>query len=287
MPARATRSASESPSPRWALPNTSVKLSSREMRGIRHPSPHSAPPASRQKSRAGAATEREFDEPREARHARRMSPRNFVLLSVLAIGTVLGAAEKPKVTAFERSQGWRLLFDGRDASDWRGYRANKLPANWQVADGSLVGTTGAALVSAEEFGDFEVSFDWKVGEGGHGEFFYRVTEDAASPELSGLQMHLAGHGPALGGNGFGAPERTVTPQFDVWYRAKIVVFGNLAEHWLNGERVHVYTIDSAEWRKAVAATAFSTARDLGQARTGRLALSGERVEFRNIKVRAL
>lgn len=225
--------------------------------------------------------------PVRARMLARMSPRNFLLLSTLAIGCVLHAADKPKLTAFERSQGWRLLFDGSDASDWRGYRANKLPANWRVADGSLTGGAGPALVSAEEFGDFELTFDWKVGEGGHGEIFFRVSEDAAAPDQTGPQMLLAGHGNALGGNGLNAPDRTVPPQFDVWYRSKIVVFGNLVEHWLNGERVHVYTIDSPAWREAVAASRFSSAREFGRLRSGRFALAGERVEFRHLKVRAL
>jgi hypothetical protein len=216
-----------------------------------------------------------------------MSPRFFVLLSAVAFASVSSAAEKPKVTAYERAQGWRLLFDGVSVSDWRGYRANKLPANWRVADGSLAGSPGAALVTAEEFGDFELTFDWKVGEGGHGEVFFRVSEDGASPDQTGLQLQLAGHGPALGGNGLGAPERTISPQFDVWYRTKVVVFGNLVEHWINGERVHGYAIDSGEWRKAVAASGLAGARDLGQSRRGFLALSGDRVEFRNVKIRPL
>jgi hypothetical protein len=257
------------------------------MRGMRDQSPQSGRPASRQNPRESAARERGFDVSGARRMLRRMSPRVFVLLAVVATGSALVAAEKPKVTAFERSQGWRLLFDGSDASDWRAYRANKLPANWQVADGSLAGGAGPALVSAEEFGDFELTFDWKVGEGGHGEVLFRVMEDAAEPAQSGLQMQLAGHGAALGGDGLSAPERAVTPQFDVWYRAKIVVFGNVVEHWINGERVHAYTIDSPDWRKAVAASALAGARDLGQARAGRLALSGEKVEFRNLKVRPL
>lgn len=216
-----------------------------------------------------------------------MSLRHFLLLAVVSAACAAGAADKPKVTAFERSQGWRLLFDGRDVSDWRGYRADGFPANWQVSDESLRGVAGAALVSAEEFGDFELTFDWKVGEGGRGAVLFRVNEDAAAPEQSGPQMQLAGHGPALGGSGLSAPERVVTPQFDVWYRSKLVVFGNVVEHWINSERVLAYTIDSAEWRKAVAASAMAGARDFGRMRSGRLALSGDRVEFRNIKVRPL
>ncbi len=210
-----------------------------------------------------------------------------VAAAVLLSGVALDAAERVKLTAYERSQGWRLLFDGVDASDWRGYRTERLPANWRVADGSLHGREGAAVVSAEEFADFELTFDWRVEEGGRGEVFFRVTEDEASPDQSGPTMLLAGHGAALAGNGFGPPDRALPPQFGVWYRGKIVVFGNQVEHWLNGERVHRYLLDTADWRQAVAASRFAAYREFGRAPRGRVALSGDRIEFRNIKVRSL
>jgi hypothetical protein len=217
-----------------------------------------------------------------------MSPRHLLLIPVLLVtAPVIDAQDTLKITAYERAQGWQLLFDGRDLSSWRGYRGDKVPANWRAVDGSLAGAAGPALVTAAEFGDFELTFDWRVGEGGHGEVFVRVTEDAASPEQSGPQMQLAGHGPALGGNGLGAPERTITPQFDVWYRCKIVVYGNQVEHWINGERVHGYSVDTPEWNRQVAASALAGAKDLGRQRSGNIALSGDRVEFRNLKVRAL
>ncbi|MBA3849011.1 MAG: hypothetical protein C0502_03320 [Opitutus sp.] len=252
------------------------------MRGIRHPSPESRRRASRQTPRRGGV-----DASAPADMLAAMNPRTVLPLSVLLAAVALNAAEAPKITAFERSQGWQLLFDGRDLSSWRGYRSDKVPANWRVADGSLTGAAGAALVTAAEFGDFELTFDWRVGEGGHGEVFVRTSEDAASPDRSGPQMQLAGHGPALGGHGLAAPERTIPPQFGVWYRSKIVAFGNRVEHWINGERVHAYSVDTPEWRKLVAASPLAGARDLGRQRAGFIALSGDRVEFRNLKVRPL
>lgn len=210
----------------------------------------------------------------------------LLLLAVLASCVAATAAEKPKLTAFERSQGWRFLFDGADASSWRGYRADDLAANWRVLDGSLVGQPGGALVSVEEFGDFELQFDWKVGAGGRGTVFFRVSEDEATPAETGPSMLLAGHEGPMGGHGFGAPDRAVTPQFDVWYRSRIVVFGNAVEHWINGDRVLTYSVDSPAWRKLVQA-AGGASRELGKLRIGRLALEGAAVEFRNIKVRSL
>lgn len=216
-----------------------------------------------------------------------MNLKSLCVLAALLSGVAVCAAERVKLNAYERSQGWRLLFDGVDASDWRGYRAEKLPENWRVQDGSLFGGSGAALVSAEEYADFELTFDWRVEEGGRGEVYFRVSEDEAGPENTGPVMLLAGHGATLAGNGFVPPDRALTPQFGIWYRGKIVVFGNQVEHWLNGERVLRYMLDTPDWRKAVAASRFAAFGEFGALRRGRVALAGDKVEFRNLKVRLL
>jgi hypothetical protein len=206
-----------------------------------------------------------------------------LVLAALVFPVALLAADQPKITAYERSQGWRLL----DKTEWHGFGANKLPANWQVRDGSLVGGAGAALVSNDEFADFELTFDWKVAPGGHGAVFFRVFEDEKAPEKSGPVMQLAGHGDALGGNGLAAPDRKLTPQFDVWYRSKIVVFGQAVEYWINGEKIMTYALNTADWRQAVAASANPTVAKFVNERGGRVAFAGEGIEVRNVKVRGI
>ncbi len=209
-------------------------------------------------------------------------------MTVLLLAGQLGAVEVVKLTAMERSQGWRLLFDGQSLSDWRGYRQNKVPANWQAAEGSLVGSGGAALATTEDFKDFEIVFDWKVAAGGRAEVFYRAGEDAASPDESAPVMQLAGEGVVMGGNGgLTAPWRETTLQPDVWYRAKIMVFGNQVEHWINGDRVLSYLLDSPDWRAAVAGSHYKAFKDYGLLDSGRIVLSGKDVVFRNIKIKAL
>lgn len=213
--------------------------------------------------------------------------RLILAAAALACAGALAATERVRLTAYERAQGWRLLFDGGSLSDWRAADGAKRPANWQVVDGVLMGRAGPALLSAEEFGDFELSFDWRVQEGGRGEVFFRVARSETRPEESGPVMELAGWGGALGGNGgVTTPERVVAPQFGVWFRAKISVFGNLVEYRLQGDRVMNYLLDTAEWRAGVAQSRFAGRADYGRARTGVIALAGDGVEFRNIKVRA-
>lgn len=199
----------------------------------------------------------------------------------------LAAGEKQKITAVERSQGWRLLFDGESLSDWRGYRLNKVPANWTVADDWVTNSGGPGLVTEEDFKDFELQFDWKVAEGGTAEAYLRVDEDGPGPEETGLLVELSG-GTAMGGNGgLTKPWREITPQQGLWYRAKITIYGNQVEHWINGDRVLSCLVDSPEWRAAVAASRFKGFRDYGKLRSGRIVLTGRGASFRNIKIRAL
>src|SRR5258708_18961848 len=133
----------------------------------------------------------------------------------LILAGQLAAADVTKLTALERSQGWRFLFDGVSLSDWRGYRQNKLPANWQVVEGSLTCGGGTALATTEDFKDFEIAFDWKVGAGGSAAVYYRVDEDIAEVGDSGPVMQLAGG--EMGGNGGGKKTRAGnTAQTPVW-----------------------------------------------------------------------
>lgn len=198
------------------------------------------------------------------------------------------AAEGPRLTAYERSQGWRYLFDGESLSDWRGYQMNKIPPNWQIVEGLLTSSGGPALVSEGEFGDFELVFDWKVSDGGSAEVYFRVDEDGAAPGESGLLMQLAGAGVKMAGNGgLNEPMRNVTLQPDVWYRGKIVVFGNHVEHWISGDQLLSYMIDSSDWRTAVAGSGFNAFKEYGLLREGRIVLTGRKVIFKNIKIKAL
>jgi hypothetical protein len=210
----------------------------------------------------------------------------FLAAALALAGTAAG--ETARLSAYERSQGWRLLFDGESLSDWRGYRQNKIPANWQVVDGSLTGADGPALVTNEDFKDFEIQFDWKVGAGGRASVYFRALDDARDIAGAGPVMQLAGEGVVMAGNGgLNEPWRVIPFQPDVWYRAKISVYGYQVEYWINGDRVQTYLIDSPDWRAAVAAGPFKAFKEYGLLENGRIVLAGADVAFRNIKIRPL
>src|SRR4051795_9525559 len=94
-----------------------------------------------------------------------------LLIPVIALAAALTsfAEETNTLTPEEKAAGWKLLFDGKDASQWwRGYKKETLPEGWKVEDGTLVRKEKTGdLISKEEFENFELSVDWKISEGGN------------------------------------------------------------------------------------------------------------------------
>ena len=65
--------------------------------------------------------------------------------------------------------------------------------------------------------------------------------------------------------------------------------GNRVTHWLNGVKLLEYELNSAEWNARVAASKFKSMPNYGKASEGHIGLQdhGDKVEFRNIRIRAL
>lgn len=204
------------------------------------------------------------------------------------------------LTSQEKSQGWRLLFDGHLLDAWRGYHMDSMPSGWQVVDGTLTRTgAGADIITRDQFANFELVVDWKVSEGGNSGIMYRVTEaeeysyetgpefqvldDARHPD-GGSRLTSAGSVYGL----YPAPEGVAKPAGE-WNHARIVVNGNHVEHWLNGVRMAAYELGSDDWKARVAASKFKQWPAYGTASRGHIALQdhGDLVSYRNIKIRVL
>jgi hypothetical protein len=214
----------------------------------------------------------------------------FLVLVALAgaMASGLNGASAVRLTSLQRVQGWRLLFDGASVDSWRGFREKKVPAVWQVSGGMLRCRGGVGLVTDEVFKDFELEFEWMVEEGGTGAVHFRASEEAATPDHSGPKMELAGADGQTGGNGGLIARQLVRGvRTGDWYRARLVVFGNLVEHWINGERVLNYMLDDREWQQAKAASEYHGVRDYGVLREGHIVLSGTGIVFRVIKLKPL
>lgn len=222
-------------------------------------------------------------------------------LMVLAVPTLSAQGTAPNtLTARERQEGWKLLFDGHTLEQWRGYKEEGLPKGWNVEHGVVVKPAGANdIITREEFGDFELSLDWKLTSGGNAGIFYRATEEYPKVYWSGPEYQLLddAHAPDGGnrltsaGAAYGlypSPAGIVKPAGE-WNTARIVVKGNHVEHWLNGTRLLSYELKSADWTAKVKASKFNDWPHYGLAARGHIGIQGDhngRLELRNIRILA-
>ena len=202
-----------------------------------------------------------------------------------------------------------LLFDGKTTNGWRGALKDAMPdKGWVVNDGVLEvlpkndGGGGGDIVTIEKFGNFELTFDFKLSEGANSGLKYYVTENVYGKGALGLEYQLlddAKHPDAkMGKDG----NRTLASLYDLlpsgrkrfngigrWNTGRVVAKDNRIEHWLNNIKVLEYESSGDEYKKAVSESKFSKMNNFGEASEGHILLQdhNDRVWFRNIKIRKL
>ena len=232
-------------------------------------------------------------------------PGGLALLAAIATGACSRPAphRETAVTIPDTADaGWRSLFDGRSADQWRAYRGDSLPGGWQVVDGALTRVAAAGdIVTREQFQDFELALEWKVEPGGNSGIFYHVAEAPeletvwqSGPEFQVLDdaRHPDGRRPETSAGAcyglYPAPRGAVRPAGE-WNATRIVVQGTHVEHWLNGQRVVAYELGSRDWEDRVERSKFARFPRYGRERSGHIALQdhGDWVAYRNIRARPL
>lgn len=226
-------------------------------------------------------------------------PGALVLLSVSS-ALAQDAGQLNTLSTAEKAAGWKLLFDGRTTSGWRGYQKKVAPAGWTVEAGALTRVAdGGDLITVRQYRDFELTLEWQISEGGNSGIMYRVTEGPEASYQTGPEMQvlddarhpdgrdrLTSAGSAYGL--YAAPAGVVKPAGE-WNRARILVRGHHIEHWLNGQKVVEYELEGRDWERKVAASKFKQWPGYGRAPKGYIALQdhGDRVAYRDIKIREL
>lgn len=180
------------------------------------------------------------------------------------------------------------------------------PAGWRVIDGQLVRVAHSSdLVTADEFGDFELSAEWKIDAGSNSGILYRVGLGNVPPSSSGIEYQLLD--PAVlrdlvaKGSHFG-PKNSTAAIYDLvapsesreravgeWNTARIVIQGWRTQHWLNGGKVAELDLRSAEGRALIRKSKFSGKAYLNYATRdrGHITLQDHTggVAFRSLKIR--
>ncbi|MCF8259824.1 MAG: DUF1080 domain-containing protein [Melioribacteraceae bacterium] len=229
---------------------------------------------------------------------------------------------KNDLTEREINEGWKLLWDGKTTTGWKGAKLDEFPtAGWSIEDGTLKVADGGGLesenggdiITVKKYSNFELSVDFKYTEGANSgiKYFVDAGLNKGSGSSIGCEYQILDdkkHKDALMGTD---GNRTLASLYDLipadasfyspnestkkrvnnyeWNRAKIVVDGNKVEHYLNGINVVQYERSTQTWRALVARSKYNKWPNFGELESGNILLQdhGFVVYFKNIKIKEL
>jgi hypothetical protein len=221
------------------------------------------------------------------------------------------------LTAKEKAEGWKLLWDGKTNEGWRGAAASTFPVKgWTVEDGMLIPNKGenkggGDIVTTKKYKNFVLEADFRLTEGANSGIKYFIQSEPGKGNTVGFEYQVlddAKHPDAkMGING----NRTLSSLYDLvpansqtfdpaqpvkrvnpmgqWNRARIVVNGNSVSHYLNGVKVLEITKGSEAFKASIATSKFNKAPGFGEFVDGYILLQdhGNEVAFRSIKIKEL
>ncbi|HVJ83686.1 MAG TPA: DUF1080 domain-containing protein [Planctomycetia bacterium] len=213
--------------------------------------------------------------------------------------TALRAADGPinELSAEEKAAGWKLLFDGKTTAGWRNYKKKEVGSGWKIEDGVLVrkGRNAGDILTVDQFDAFEFTVDYKISKGGNSGLMFHVTEEEATPWMTGPEIQIQdnkdGHDPQKSGWLYQLykSETDATKPAGEWNTLRVLITPKKCEQYMNGVKYCEYVKGSEDWNEKVAKSKFGKMPKFGKATKGHLCLQdhGNEVAFRNIKVREI
>lgn len=205
---------------------------------------------------------------------------------VLLMSNQSGCTSEPnQLSDQEQQQGFKLLFNGRDLTDWQH------SGNWKVEEGVITrsGKGGSLVYETEPVPDnFELKFEWKVAEGSNSGVYYRPGQ--YEYQILDNQKHVDGKNPRTSAASIYfclPPSHDATRPVGEWNTGRIVCQGTVIQHWLNGEKVIDldYTDPRYAWHVELLANRGGNLSDRG----ANLSLQdhGDPVWYRALKMRSI
>ena len=212
------------------------------------------------------------------------------MLVVVALSTSVGATDDDKFVS---------LFDGKTFAGWVHQNGKEVTRGWTAKDGVLeFSGKGGTIMTAKEYGDFDLRFDFNIVAGGNSGVKYKFKK--FGNDWLGCEFQVLDDGK----HGDGKKGRTSTGSLyhvcepnekkklnppGEWNSARVVIKGSRIEHWLNGEKILEIDTRSDEWKERIQQSKFRKVKGFGQNKLGRIMLQdhGSKVSYRNLKLRPL
>ncbi|QDU28866.1 Serine/threonine-protein kinase PknB [Anatilimnocola aggregata] len=215
--------------------------------------------------------------------------------------TKVGAASKPQLPGTD----FVPLFDGKSFAGWRGQSQPDVPTEWTVGEGAIVGPGNKSCIATDaEYDNFDLELDWKVADGANGGVFYRWNGEQRDEGPDGMVPAAAEYqivdnvGHRNGRSQYTAcgslysiypALRDYTNNAGEWNSSRIVARGNQVEHFLNGNLVVSYELQSDKWKQRIAEMpAFVKRPTYDKVLKGRIVLQSFNgtVWYRNLRIRS-
>ena len=221
-----------------------------------------------------------------------------------------------QLTEEEASSGWTLLFDGQSKVGWHIYNNQSDGAAWEVHDGTLhlnprdikvtpvpgagdltQAVGGGDLTTDEEFENFHLKLEWKVGEPSNSGVMINVNEtpEHAYPWQTGPEVQIMHQRECTEEkNCVGDLYSLVAGPRDLeisddWNTLEIISNQGNLEVKMNDRSLYTVTMWDDNWKAIIANTKFTAWPEFGTFTQGKIALQdhGHAVWYRNIKIRRL
>ena len=228
------------------------------------------------------------------------------LLTLACTLSVTQAFDGHKKSEKKAEEGFTFLFDGSSTDNFRGYNQDKFPdKGWKLEDGTIrvIGKTRGSgdIITKEQYGDFDLRWEWKVVKGANSGVMYRVEEvkNQASyktgPEYQILEdgAHRDGKNPKTSAAALyalipGNDKKELKP-IGEWNSSRLLIQDNNVKHYLNGEVVVEYVWGSDEIKEKIAGSKFKNWKEFMTKDKGHIAFQyhNDDVWFRNIRIKDL